>query len=282
MIQAETPFGPGLAFASLASSSVFGNAYLVRGAGSAILIDCGLSRRALEQGLLELGVPPASLGAIFITHEHTDHTRSLCLKVSFAQKHGIPVFAGREVWRSFGYAYGLSPALREEVRDGDEVAVGELRVAALEKPHDAVEPLCYRVSLVGQEWHSVAVVTDLGHLPWTLADSLRGASALVLESNHDVRMEMTSGRPRYLIERVLGNLGHLSNEQAADAVVRLATGATTQVTLAHLSIDCNRPELALDAVAGALRRQGLAPSVEALPAGGTSRLYHTGAAAVSA
>lgn len=274
--------GPGLAFASLASSSVYGNAYLISGAGSSVLIDCGLSRRGLEQGLAHLGVPPASLGAIFITHEHTDHTRSLCLKTSFAEKHRIPVFAGREVWRTFGYGYGLCAELREEVEDGDEVAVGDLRIAALDKPHDSVEPLCYRVSLATQDWHSVAVVTDLGHLPRTLGESLRGASALILESNHDVGMEQTSGRPWHLIQRVLGNLGHLSNEQAAEAALRLATPATTQITLAHLSLDCNRPDLALEAVEESLRRRGLVPSVEALPAGGISRIYHTGLGAASA
>jgi phosphoribosyl 1,2-cyclic phosphodiesterase len=266
----------GLSFASLASSSTYGNSYLICGGGSRVLIDCGLSRRAMEQGLIALGVAPGTLDAIFVTHEHGDHTRSLCLKTSFAQKHGIPVYAPALVWRLCGGAYGLDNCFRATVADGDEVRAGGLKVAALGKPHDGAEPLCFVVrSATAGATESVAVVTDLGHLPETLAASLRGATACILESNHDVEMELNSGRPRHLIRRVLGDRGHLSNEQAARAAVALATAATRVIALAHLSLDCNLPDLAVKVVSDACREVGLRPTVEALPAGAPSRAFRT-------
>ena len=90
---------------------------------------------------------------------------------------------------------------------------------------------------------------------------------LVFESNHDVEMEMHSGRPYYLIRRVLGNLGHLSNAQAASSLGKMVTEETQQVILSHLSIDCNTPEMALESVRGALAAAGRRPALHAAPAG---------------
>jgi phosphoribosyl 1,2-cyclic phosphodiesterase len=108
---------------------------------------------------------------------------------------------------------------------------------------------------------------DLGHVPDSIERVLTGLTHLVFESNHDVQMERESGRPYYLIRRVLGDLGHLSNGQAAESLSRMVTADTRQVILAHLSIDCNTPEIAKDAVGASLSSAGRNVALHTAPPG---------------
>jgi len=237
---------------SLASSSTYGNAYLIGWGSTYVLVDCGVSIRRLEQSLVGLGVSPRSLAGILVSHEHGDHVKSLQLKTPFSTKYNIPVYAPRELFspgvRGIGAIRGLSLAA------GSIVQVGDFTVCSYAKSHDAVRPLMFR--LTAPDGVAAAVVTDLGEVTEEVYRGAHNADYLVFESNHDRYMELNSGRPQMLINRVLGRFGHLSNDEAGVALKELVGERTRGVMLAHLSIDCNTPELALRTVTPYLRRAG--------------------------
>ncbi len=229
-------------FCSLASSSG-GNAYLVTGRdGTSVLVDCGISLRRLEAGLTACGVSPDELAGVFMTHEHADHVQALRLRHPFPARHGVPVFAPTGFWDAFGDGAGLD---RRIIAAAKSVRLGGLTVTAFPKPHDAAEPVGY---LVEDGREAIGVATDLGTVTHDVLSALRGADHLIFESNHDAVLEARSGRPAYLIRRVLSDHGHLSNQQAGQALALLAGKRTRTILLAHLSEECNLPELALDTV----------------------------------
>lgn len=251
--------------ASLSSSSTSGNAYVVwDDSCRPILIDCGVPIRRLVASLKEFGIEPEDVAGLFITHEHSDHVKAMCLMTPLAQKYGIPVYASHGFWKWYGfYAGRVDRALMRPIEPGECVSVSKARVQAFLKPHDALEPLGFVVECEGER---AGFAMDLGHVTHEIESYLTGLDHLVFESNHDVDLERHSGRPWPLIQRVLGNLGHLSNDQAADALTRLVTTRTRQVILAHLSTECNTPEIALSAVSKRLEKVGRRPAIQVAPA----------------
>lgn len=223
---------------------------------TAVLIDCGVPLRRLEKNLYELGIDPRKIAAVFVTHEHGDHIKALQLKNPFPERHGIKVFAPKLFWYAAQGISCLGSDLRCTLEAGVAVTVGSLKVEAFSKSHDAIAPLGFRVT--APDGTSASVVTDLGEVT---ADVMRGAfnsDYLIWESNHDHQLELASGRPYSLIKRVMGNFGHLSNDQAGQGLSSLVTERTRGVMLAHLSLDCNTPELAVLTVAPYLRRSRFA------------------------
>ena len=240
-----------LHLASVSSSSVYGNAYIVwEDSSGPVLVDCGTPVKRLLRGLELLGFSPRDIRAVFISHEHVDHVQSLCLKRPFPERFSIPVYASPLFWNwYFRCGYDLDRRLVRTIQDGQRVREGGLTVSAFWKPHDSTDPLSFVVE--GKEGRA-ALLTDLGHVPSRIISLLRGAEYVVLESNHDVEMEKSSGRPYPLIARVLGDYGHLSNVQAGAALARIVTKNTRKVVLAHLSVDCNTPEKAFRSSSEAL------------------------------
>lgn len=259
-------------FISLSSSSRFGNAYLVEGPGKVrILVDCGIRLRRMEALLCSLGIDPASIQAIFLTHEHGDHTAALKPKTPFPQKYGIPVYANRGLWQRLRREIGcLDPQLMRVMTDACPIEVGNLSVSAFAKPHDAVAPLGYIIR-GGEE--QLGVVTDLGNVTTQIVERLKGSEYLIFESNHDYEMERASDRPWSLIRRVLGDEGHLSNHQAAEALARVVNRQTRGIALAHLSLDCNTPELAEETVGKELKKTPYKGFLATLPADKASRWF---------
>lgn len=250
-------------FCSLSSCSQFGNAYLVEGSdGTRLLVDAGVRIRKLEQYLAELEVPPASISAILMTHDHSDHVAALAVKNPFAVKHHIPVWATAGFWQAWDRGMERVPAALRRTVTGAPLQIGGLRVQPFAKPHDAPEPVSY---LIQDGDTRLTVLTDLGHLPTGLHPLLAGCDHYILESNYDHQMEISSGRGYDLIHRVIGRYGHLSNDQAAEALAALAAPHTQTVLLAHLSLDCNTPELAYRTVADALSRASLQPHLAVAP-----------------
>jgi phosphoribosyl 1,2-cyclic phosphodiesterase len=256
-------------FISLSSSSQHGNAYLLEGPkGTRILIDCGIRLRRMEKILGELGIDPHTIQGIFLTHEHQDHTMSLKLRIPFPQRYGIPVYATPDFWSVIKKSIGcLDVNLCRRVPRSGILRVGEFYISSLVKPHDAVDPISYIVRTKNTQ---VGVVTDLGWVPDTLVEQLQGSEYLIFESNYDPEMEMNSGRDYHLVHRVMGNQGHLSNHQAGKALAQIVTRNTRGVLLAHLSLDCNRPELAQKVVSQELRTVNYNGFLKVAPGDGPS------------
>ena len=264
-------------FCSLASSSKAGSAYLVEGGdGTRLLVDCGLGIRKLEARLWQTGVGPASLAGVLATHGHADHVAALRLRHPFTAKHRVPLYATGHLIHTLTYEDPQAPysprhcrhlGETHAVRAGRPFKVGGLEVTAFRKPHDAPDPLGF---LITDGEAQIAVLTDLGTVYGETVRLLRGSTFLVFESNHDVEMELRSGRPGHLIRRVLGNQGHLSNEQAGKALAGIVGPETKMILLAHLSDECNTPELAYGTVVRHLDQAGYGGGLGVAPLFGRS------------
>lgn len=231
-------------FACLGSGSE-GNAVVVEAGRSRVLLDCGFSIKETVFRLARLGLTPADLSGIVITHEHSDHIGGV---FRFANKFNLPV------WLTHGsltYLSNLDQSLLDaRVIDSHEAfAVGDLYIEPFPVPHDAREPIQFVFS-DGQ--HRLGVLTDTGMITPHIEQMLSGCNALVLECNHDANMLATGPYPASLKQRVGGRFGHLDNTAAADLLRSIDTQQLTHLIAAHLSHKNNLPELARAALAKAL------------------------------
>ncbi len=231
-------------FASLGSGSE-GNALVVECGDTRILIDCGFSVRETGARLARLGLVPADLDAILVTHEHSDHVGGV---PAFAARHGIAV------WATFGTLAAVSERFEGMERiygfDGhDTFAIGALAITPIPVPHDAREPVQYVISDGARR---VGVLTDLGVSTAHVESCLSGCDALVLECNHDLNLLENGSYPWPLKQRIAGRLGHLDNAAAAGLLRNIDTSRLVHIIAAHLSRENNTPELARTALCDAL------------------------------
>ena len=231
-------------FACLGSGSE-GNAVVVEAGRSRVLLDCGFSIKETVFRLARLGLTPADLSGIVITHEHSDHIGGV---FRFANKFKLPV------WLTHGsltYLSNLDQLLLDArvIDSHDAFAVGDLYIEPFPVPHDAREPIQFVFS-DGQ--HRLGVLTDTGMITPHITQMLSGCDALVLECNHDANMLANGPYPTSLKQRVGGRFGHLDNTAAADLLRSIDTQQLTHLIAAHLSHKNNLPELARAALAKAL------------------------------
>ena len=233
-------------FKSLGSGSS-GNATLVQSFGASpcnLLIDCGFGLRQMVQRLEKSDVLPSQLDAIFITHEHGDHTG--CVQALSGQ-YNIPVWMSAGTAAATGYVN--TSGLLHIASDGVEIALSGLQLRPFTVPHDAREPL----QLICTDGAAkLGVLTDLGHATAHVLEQLQGCHALMLECNHDTDLLAASLYPPFLKQRVGGNHGHLANSQAAGIARAVLHGGLKHVVAAHLSQQNNLPELVKNSLAQAL------------------------------
>lgn len=228
-----------LRLASLGSGSK-GNGTLVRAGDLVVLVDCGFTLRDTEQRLARHGLTPADLSAVLVTHEHGDHVRGAG---ALARKHGTPLYSSFGTARAVsGRPAGFQNTDWHEVRPGRAFRLGDLTVTPVTVPHDALEPCQYRFGWQGRE---LGVLTDLGSLTPHVVDAYRECDALVLECNHEPDLLAGGPYPPSLKRRVGGNLGHLSNQQAATLLGHCNVDRLQHLVLSHLSEQNNTPEHAL-------------------------------------
>lgn len=236
-------------FAVLGSGSGGNCAYLETNQ-TRLLVDAGLSGRQIRQRLLSLGRAPEGLTGILITHEHTDHTQALAV---LAAKLQIPVYCNRPTMEALQAQCPVKLDYRLFLT-GAAFEVGDVAVETFSVPHDAYDPVGFVLRTAAG---AIGVLTDLGHATQLAIQRVRGAQLLVLETNHDVKMlQDDPRRPWSLKQRILSRHGHLSNEAAAEAAAQIASAELQRLVLAHLSADCNRPELARQVVSAALQQVG--------------------------
>ena len=247
----NTPlFRRDLVVAALSSGSR-GNCTYIGDDRAGVLIDCGPSTKQIQLRLAEVGLGDAQILGVLITHEHDDHVgASRVLSASLRSRQGaaVPFFMTEGTRR--GLREGNLPEAIELRPAGEVVSLGALRCESFSVPHDTHDPVGWRVGL-GGTW--AGVVTDLGKPTALVLDKLRSLTVAVLEFNHDEGMLMEGSYPWHLKQRIRGNKGHLSNDQAATLLEQGAHDDLKHVILAHLSEENNSPRHAMTAAMQALR-----------------------------
>ena len=232
---------------SVLASGSKGNSTYIEMDGTRLLVDAGVSTRRIRQELAVLDVDIRTLDGIFITHEHRDHIKGL---TTLSKQYHVPIFTRQQTFSSMYCVDTIPPECFQEIKD--TVRLGRLSVEAFNIPHDAADPVGYRIR--GSRCCTVA--TDLGFVTSSVQAAIEGADVLVLEANHDPELLQRGSYPWSLKQRILGNRGHLSNSDAAWALARMKQ-RPKQVLLAHLSEENNRPEVARDTVLDILQQQGI-------------------------
>ncbi len=233
-------------FASLGSGSK-GNCLVAEAAGSRVLLDCGLSPRETARRLARLGLEPAGIHAILVTHEHDDHAGHA---YGFAALHGIPVHLTHGTRRAQEEAGRSAEGVELRMIEGREpFAAGAIRVEPYTVPHDAREPVQF---VLGDGARRLGVLTDLGASTAHVEQMLSGCDALVLETNHDLDLLWAGDYPKWLKERISGPFGHLDNGSSGRLLAALDRSRLKHVIAAHLSQHNNTMALARAALARVL------------------------------
>lgn len=210
-----------------------------------VLVDCGFGPRVLQRRLAAAALTLDDIDAVFVTHEHSDHVGGVA---ALLQRRRIPLLCSPGTRR----AAGLDDADIDwrPLRSGQTLDLGELQLHPYAVPHDAAEPL----QLVASDGERrFGLLTDIGAPTNEVARALDGVHALQLECNHDADLLMGGDYPYFLKQRIAGERGHLSNDQAAALLSMLDRSRLHTVAAAHLSRSNNRPALARDALDAALR-----------------------------
>lgn len=235
-------------FTSIASSSG-GNVSYIGTDNTHLLIDAGITMKAIGEGLHTLELDFPDISGIFITHEHIDHIQAVG---TIARKYGIPIYGtlgtlqGILLKRSLG---SVPKALLHPIYPDTPVTLGELTVLPFSVYHDAADPVGYRVS---DGKRAAAVATDMGHFDDYIVSHLTGLDAVLLEANHDEEMLAQGPYPMALKRRILSDNGHLSNTNAGRLLNAILDTQVRHVFLGHLSKENNLPELALETVRNAV------------------------------
>jgi len=241
-----------------------GNAVLVEGGGTSVLVDAGLAAETLLRELAGVSLSPPA--AILLTHEHDDHARGAA---ALSRSLSIPIYANEGTIRAAGE--GLVGAPVERFVTGVPFRVGALAVEPFLVSHDAVEPVGF---VVAQNGCRTFIATDLGEVTEAVLSAAASADTVLVEANYDLALLGVSPYPWFLKNRILSPTGHLSNDAAARLAVHAAARRAGAIFLIHLSDINNLTSLARDTVQWALAAEGLDDlRIEAVRANGASPLW---------
>ncbi|WP_100332665.1 MBL fold metallo-hydrolase [Bacillus xiapuensis] len=249
-------------FSVLASGST-GNAFYVEANGQAFLVDAGLSGKQMEALFVSINRDIKNLSGILVTHEHSDHIKGLGV---LARKYKLPIYANEKTWRAMDKHIGNVDGEQKFIFDMETVqSFNGLDIESFGVSHDAAEPMFY---VFHHEGKKLVLITDTGYVSDRVKGIIRNADAYVFESNHDVQMLRMGRYPWNIKRRILGDYGHVSNEDAALAMCDVIGDRTKRIYLAHLSQDNNMKDLARMSVAQTLQGKDM-------PVGEQFELYDT-------
>ena len=229
---------------SIASGSS-GNCIYVGSEETHVLVDTGISGKRIEQGLNQLELTGRDIDAILVTHEHSDHISGLGV---MARRYHIPVYTTGGTADAISRMKNMKNLPEDtfhEIVEDQDFHIRDLTIHPFSIPHDAAQPVGYRIAYGNKK---VGICTDLGVYNDYTVECLKGMDALLLEANHDVKMLQVGPYPYYLKQRILGERGHLSNENSGKLLCRILHDKLQAIVLGHLSKENNLPELAYEAV----------------------------------
>lgn len=244
-----------------------GNSFFVQSDKANILVDVGVSCKKIENALKEnLNLSLENIDAIFITHEHIDHTKSLEM---ISSKYNIPVFASSGTW----HALGKNKILEENkniFKLNKSFSFLDLRVFPFETPHDATEPCGFNI-YSGKS--KISIATDIGHIDENLFNHLKESSFIMLESNYEPQILKFSSYPYMLKKRISGKTGHLSNVDAGVTISKLIDFGLKDALLIHLSKENNVPEIAYQTVLENLQNNNKNFNLHIAPRDNPSKIF---------
>jgi phosphoribosyl 1,2-cyclic phosphodiesterase len=235
---------------TILGSGSSGNCAYIETETTRVLVDAGFSCGQIRKRLATIGKAIENLDAILVTHEHVDHINGLAVITNKLQ---TPVYCNRYTREEIETQLKTRLNCRLFVT-GASFDIGDIHVETFSIPHDAQDPVGF---MLRAPEASIGFLTDLGHTTRLVLERVKGANALVLESNHDVKLlQDCPHRPWSLKQRILGRHGHLSNEAACDAAEAVMSSELRHLYLGHLSRECNRPELARSVMQARLQKMG--------------------------
>ena len=240
-------------FISLASGSS-GNCYYLGLNGKGILIDAGIHVRQIKSALSNVGISFESIMAVFVTHDHADHIKSLS---SLGEKYNLPIYATRDTHAGINRNYCINPKLSTSVRYVEKLKTTELfgfSLTPFEVPHDGSDNVGYFVEADGKTF---CFVTDIGHITPVVKDFGSKANYLIIEANYDRNMLDMGRYPAFLKARITSPVGHLCNSDTAQFLIDIVNPDLKHIWLCHLSADNNHPEIAYKTVQMALAQYGI-------------------------
>lgn len=238
-------------FSVLASGSS-GNATYIENEGHSFLVDAGLSGRKMEELFAAIGKKMSDLDGILVTHEHSDHIKGLGI---VARKHKVPIYANAKTWTAMDGLVGAIPVEQRFHFDMDTVKTfGSLDIESFAVSHDAADPMFYVFHAGGRK---LSLITDTGYVSDRMKGVIQASDAYVFESNHDVGMLQMGCYPWSVKRRILSDVGHVSNEDAAVAMSEVLAEKPTRIYLSHLSKDNNMKDLARMSVEQTLQSKGI-------------------------
>lgn len=238
-------------FSVLASGSS-GNAIYIESGQHSFLVDAGLSGRKMEELFSGIGKNMADLDGILVTHEHSDHIKGLGI---VARKHKVPIYANAKTWEAMDSLVGAIPVEQRFHFDmGTVKTFGLVDIESFAVSHDAADPMFY---VFHENGRKLSLITDTGYVSDRMKGVIGASDAYVFESNHDVGMLQMCRYPWSVKRRILSDVGHVSNEDAAVAMSEVMAEKPTRIYLSHLSKDNNMKDLARMSVEQTLQSKGI-------------------------
>jgi phosphoribosyl 1,2-cyclic phosphodiesterase len=234
---------------ALASGSS-GNAFYIENENKqGVLIDIGITSKLCCERLESINRGPKNVKAIFLTHEHFDHVKGIDV---FARNFNVPVFLTKETAdRAFICS---NPELLNFIKNTETVQISGLNIKAFSKAHDGLNPVSYSILDKDKE-RVVSVMTDIGKVCKNVSEHASESNLIFMESNHDIGMLQDGPYPKFLKDRISGNLGHLSNFQSSICLLEHARHNLKNIVLSHLSIVNNTPQVALKTARALLKER---------------------------
>lgn len=239
-------------FCTLFSGSE-GNCTYVSCGDTSVLIDVGRSAKQVLEAMEARGIDPKGLSALLVTHEHGDHIKGIR---AFLKKVPLPVYATPEVLEKLLWDQILTESSpRTAIEEGTPFQVGSIGIHCFDIPHDSIHPVGYQFVLPDRR--KISLATDMGFMCDSVRNTITGSNLVLLESNYDPSMLSVSTYPYALKQRIVSNLGHLSNDVCAKELAGLVRTGSTRLILGHLSRRTNMPELAAYSARNALQQAGM-------------------------
>lgn len=223
---------------SVLASSSSGNSIYIESDKFKCLVDAGLTGKKITENLAAVGGDIKDIDAIFVTHEHIDHIKGIGV---LARKYNIPVYANKQTWANMAKVGEINSDLKFHFEKEESKVFGDVVVNSFGVSHDAANPQFYTFECNGKR---ASILTDTGYVSDKMIDYVKNSHTLVYESNHEENVLLSGSYPWKTKQRILSDLGHLSNSDSAQYLTRIVGDKTKNIYLAHLSKENNTKDLA--------------------------------------